>query len=113
MEDETGWTKPVNQQMKKGRAQPRPENITIKEHRRITPKQLEILGLISRGYSNAEIGVIIGSTEETIKSHARTILIKLGARNRAHAVTRGFLLGLLSIDSAELLSDLSGESPYE
>lgn len=74
---------------------------------------MEILGLVSSGYSNAYIAMRLSVHPETVKSHLKTIYSRLGARNRAHAVTRGFQLGLLSIDSPESSFAPSRESPYE
>jgi DNA-binding CsgD family transcriptional regulator len=87
--------------------------VGVTDNPRLTPRQAEILGLISSGYSNAEIGLLLGTTEETVKTHSKKIFLVLGARNRAHAVTRGFQLGLLSIDSLEPSFAPSSESPYE
>lgn len=85
----------------------------VTDNPRLTLRQAEILGLISSGYSNSEIGMLTGSGVETVKSHAKAINQLLGARNRAHAVTRGFQLGLLTIDSLEPSFAPSSESLYE
>ena len=107
------WTKPPDTPPKTRRlgAQPRPA--IILERPTLSPRQREILGLVSSGYSNAEIALRLGMAEETVKHHLKRIFKRLEARNRAHAVTRGFQLGLLSIDSPESLSVRSGESQYE
>lgn len=52
----------------------------------LTPRQTEILALVAAGYRNREIGSALGVDEETVKSHIRKTLYRLGARNRAHAV---------------------------
>ncbi len=83
------------------------------EHPRLSVRQREILGLISSGYSTAEIAIRTGITEDTVKSHVKRIFDRLGARNRAHAVTRGFQLGLLSIVSPDPSFAPSRESRYE
>jgi len=57
--------------------------------------------------------MFMGTTEETVKSQTKTLFLFLGVRNRAHAVTRGFQLGLLTIDSLEPSFAPSGESLYE
>lgn len=110
MEDETGWTKPVRQTPRRLGAQPKPQLV---EHPRLTRRQQKILGLLSNGYSNEEIANRLGIAVETVKSHVKHLFVRLGARNRPHAVTRGFQLGLLSIDSAEHSFAPSRESPYE
>jgi DNA-binding CsgD family transcriptional regulator len=55
-----------------------------------------VLGLISEGLVNREIGKVLFLSEETVKSHVRHLLAKLQARSRAHAVAIGFRRGILS-----------------
>jgi DNA-binding CsgD family transcriptional regulator len=107
------WTKPPNTPTKTRRlgAQPRP-GVNI-ERPRLSQRQTEVLGLVSNGYSNGEIALQLGMAEETAKHHLKSIYRRLGARNRAHAVTRGFQLGLLSIGSQESSYVRSEESLYE
>lgn len=52
----------------------------------LTPRELEILGLLSHGHSNATVGRQLFISTETVKSHVRHILAKLEARTRTHAV---------------------------
>ena len=63
----------------------------------LTSREIEILKRIAHGNGNKEIGAQLSLTEETIKSHVKNILAKLGANDRTHAVTiavkRGFLEG--------------------
>ena len=47
------------------------------------------------GKSNAEIGRELFVSEDTVKTHARRLFRKLGARDRAHAVASGFRAGLV------------------
>jgi DNA-binding NarL/FixJ family response regulator len=56
-----------------------------------------VLGLIRQGFTNAEIGRLIGISERTIRWHVATIMEKLGAADRAQAVARGFETGLLGV----------------
>lgn len=60
---------------------------------RLTPREVEVLRLVAAGYSNKEIGDLLGNTEGTIKSHASTILSKLGVRDRTRAVLKALELG--------------------
>jgi DNA-binding NarL/FixJ family response regulator len=61
-----------------------------------TPREIEVLQLISDGLVNREIGKRLFLSEETVKSHVRHLLAKLQARSRAHAVAVGFRRGLLN-----------------
>ena len=51
----------------------------------LTPRELEVLRMLSRGSANKEIARAIGVAEVTVKLHTRRILEKLGVRNRAAA----------------------------
>jgi DNA-binding NarL/FixJ family response regulator len=55
----------------------------------ITPRELEILELISQGLSNREIGERLFVSENTVKTHASRLFDKLGARRRTQAVQIG------------------------
>lgn len=61
---------------------------------RLTPRQLQVLELLGRGHTNAEIGAELHVTEHTVEFHVRHLLQKLDARNRMEAVGRARGLGL-------------------
>jgi DNA-binding NarL/FixJ family response regulator len=61
----------------------------------ISRRELETLGLVRQGFTNAEIGRLLGVSENTAKAHVRALLVKLQAADRAEAVARGFERGLL------------------
>jgi DNA-binding NarL/FixJ family response regulator len=61
----------------------------------LTPRESEVLRLMASGLSNREIAGLLGNCETTVKSHASTILSKLGVRDRTRAVLRGLELGLI------------------
>ncbi len=61
----------------------------------LTPRELEVLQLLRHGMSNASIGEELGITPRTAKAHVASILLKLGANDRAEAVAHGFEQGLL------------------
>ena len=63
----------------------------------ISHRELEVLGLIRQGFSNGEIGQLLGISERTVRAHVTAILAALGAADRAAAVARGFELGLLEL----------------
>ena len=73
-----------------------PENIDLKEKIKIlSPRQLDVLNLISEGYSNKQIAFELGLTEGTVKLHVTAILKTLNVYNRTGAVTQATNLGLL------------------
>ena len=62
----------------------------------LTAREVEVLGLVRKGFGNAEIGRALGISMRTAKGHVAMILEKLGATDRAEAVSRGFELGIFS-----------------
>jgi DNA-binding NarL/FixJ family response regulator len=62
----------------------------------LTERELQVLRGMADGKSNAEIGRELYVSEDTVKTHARRLFRKLGARDRAHAVAAGFRAGLVS-----------------
>jgi two-component system, NarL family, response regulator LiaR len=55
----------------------------------ITPRELEILGLIAAGLSNREIAERLFVSENTVKTHSSRLFDKLGAKRRTQAVQLG------------------------
>ncbi len=62
---------------------------------KLSPRETQVLQLISEGLMNNEIARVLFLSQETIKSHVRHLLAKLQVRSRAHAVTIGFRRGLI------------------
>lgn len=61
----------------------------------LTPRELEVLQLLTEGLPNRQIAQRLGISEHTVKFHVGTILSKLGAHSRTEAVTRAARLGLI------------------
>jgi len=65
----------------------------------VTKQELRVLDLVSRGYSNNQIGQKLFISENSVKTALRSLYVRIDARDRAHAVRLGFELGLLTADS--------------
>jgi DNA-binding NarL/FixJ family response regulator len=62
----------------------------------LTERELEVLRLMTGGYSNREIARALGVAEGTVKNHVSSILSKLGVRDRTRAVLQAVRAGFLS-----------------
>jgi DNA-binding NarL/FixJ family response regulator len=65
----------------------------------LSPRELEVLGFLRHGHTNAEIGRLMGISERTARAHVAAIMEALDAPDRAGAVAKGFDLGLLKVGS--------------
>jgi DNA-binding NarL/FixJ family response regulator len=68
----------------------------------LTPRETEVLTLVARGLGNKEVGCTLGTAPGTVKAHVQSILSKLGAKDRTHAVTIALRRGIIHLHSPEL-----------
>jgi DNA-binding NarL/FixJ family response regulator len=64
---------------------------------KLSARELEVLQLAANGNSNRAIGDILSISEPTVKTHMSTVLVKLGASDRTHAVTLALKRGYISL----------------
>ncbi len=64
----------------------------------LTPRETEVLSLVAKGLSNAEVAERIGRAEGTVKVHLKNILQKLGVDDRTEAVTIGMRRGFIRLE---------------
>ncbi len=70
-------------------------SIQHEEHEQLTERELEVLALASKGYTNKAIGVQLGISDRTVQGHLANIYAKLNANSRTEAVMRAVSLGLI------------------
>jgi len=63
----------------------------------LTPREIEVLGLLSEGLSNKAIALRLSISDQTVKFHVNAILGKLGAESRTEAVVLAARLGIVAL----------------
>ncbi|WP_440284970.1 response regulator transcription factor [Geodermatophilus amargosae] len=87
------WATPLNG------TGPRAVSTTVREAPpavTLSMREMQVLTGMSQGKSNAQIGRELYLSEDTIKTHARRLFRKLGAKDRAEAVATGFRRGMMT-----------------
>lgn len=66
-------------------------------HEALTAVEIDVLRLVAAGFSNKRVAAALGAPEETVKSRMKSILAKLGANDRTHAVTLALKRGIIAM----------------
>ncbi|WP_339412940.1 response regulator transcription factor [Pseudomonas sp. EA_35y_Pfl2_R5] len=66
-------------------------------HDSLTAREIQVLQCVAMGKPNKQIAAELMIAEDTIKGHLRSIMDKLGASNRTHAVTLGIQRGIITV----------------
>lgn len=77
-----------------------PQNETGANHG-LTPRQFEVLVLLSHGLDTTAIAFRLGVAEETARNHIRGLLRELNVHSRLQAVVCGYRLGILPLEDSE------------
>ncbi len=64
----------------------------------LTPRERQILTMISRGFTMQQVGTRLGISARTVETHVAKLYRKLGVRTRVQAVSRAARLGLIDLD---------------
>ena len=64
----------------------------------LTPREIELLGLIAEGLRNKEIAGRLGISGQTVEGHIKNILAKLDVHDRTGAVTAALRRGIIHLD---------------
>jgi two-component system, NarL family, response regulator len=67
----------------------------------LTPRELEVLKLMARGFSNKQIGARLATSEGTARNHVASILAKLDVQDRTRAVTVALERGVLDLEELD------------
>ena len=65
----------------------------------MSPREQEIMHLMAEGLTAEAIGIQLGVSVETVRTHVRNVIRKLQARNRVHAIALALERGDIALDS--------------
>ena len=68
--------------------------------RGLTVRQEQVLRMLADGLCDKQISDQLGLAKDTVKDHAHMVVAKLGARNRTHAVSIAYRMGLIKMEAA-------------
>ena len=63
----------------------------------LSQREIDVLQSVSKGLGNKQVAIALGIAEETVKAHMRSILSKLSAKDRTHAVALAIKHGIVGI----------------
>jgi len=79
-------------------------------HGELTPREIHVLKLVARGLGNKEIADNLDISQATVKNHVASVIAKLGAQDRTHAVTLALERSIIDIDELALRGRAHGRS---
>jgi PAS domain S-box-containing protein len=81
--------------------EPEPDPSRAGDIELLTDREREVLNLVAMGMGSTWIASTLGVSPSTVETHVRHCLLKLGARNRAHAIALGVRRGEIRLDLGE------------
>lgn len=64
----------------------------------LSPREVEVLRYVAQGNANKRVAQLLGISEDTVKAHMKSVLSKLGANDRTHAVTIALRRGIFGVE---------------
>jgi len=64
----------------------------------LSDREIEVLRCVAQGNANKRVALLLGISEDTVKAHMKSILAKLGANDRTHAVTIALKRGIIEVE---------------
>lgn len=104
---DTVWSLPISNQMIRG-SPSKAKSPILNVSRKLSPRELEILKLLSKGTGNKLIALELGLQETSVKSYLTSIFMKLGVGTRTEAVSVCLQIGILTIEDLRQTGKNSG-----